>query len=119
MILVGDFGLWSWKLLPSIRIVDGYSTRGQHQLISKDGTPDTMVSCALWMKPLLAPPMTDAQTLGQQPVTGANVASRLSTSEPWVSTFNQALISEETGTTIFIRQIWPDNIIKHVIFHRG
>lgn len=74
---------------------------------------------AVRVESLLASSVTDTQTLGQEAIAGADVTPSISTAESRISTLDQTLIGEETSSAIFIRQVWPDHIVEHVVLHSG
>jgi hypothetical protein len=88
-------------------------------MITKDGTPDSMVCPGFWVVPLLAPAMANTQAFCHQAIASPDIASTVSATETRVSTFHQALIREQTSPTVLIRQVRPDDIVEHVVFDGG
>lgn len=66
--------------------------------------------------PLHAVAVTDAPAFDAQPVTNFDVAHAITGSECYVATFHQAHIGDQSHTTIFIGEIWPNDVVENVIF---
>lgn len=79
--------------------------------------------CGFRRLPLHTLPMANAETFYEQPIAGPIVAQLMPTTHAGIATFNQSLIGDEPGSSIFIGEVGPNNIIEKMGFdggnHRG
>lgn len=106
------------SISPSFSMINRYSpSRQHHRIRSENSTANPMMSPRFGMILLTTSSMTDTDTLRYEGLTGPNVTSSVPLAEARIPSFDKALIRNEPGSSVFIRQIWPDDVVEHVIFN--
>lgn len=88
-----------------------------HRIRGKDSTADAVMPTSFGMELLLAAAVAYAEAFCDEALTDSHIASAVSSPESRVTPFDESLVSDETGATVLVGQIRPDDVVEHVVFH--